>query len=160
MDRRTAWIVALVVTATALSSVAAAVLLGATSPPRTFTVAQITLTPSGFASQVTPGGTYYFNITARSSYHTDTTRVFIVVTVSDTCADLSSRGFALAVKSATYGGYALMTGVEASGSCTFTNVGISATLPADGVPVVYWFRETVTSTLPDLSWTFQAARQN
>ncbi len=157
MDRRLAWIVALVVSATALSSVAAAVLLGLT---QTFTVAQVTLTPSGFASKVTPGGTYYFNITARSSYHTDTTGVFIVVTVSDTCADLSSRGFALAGKAATYGGYAPLAGVDASESCTFTNVGITATVPADGVPAVYWFRETVTSALPDLSWTFQAARQN
>ncbi len=157
MNRRLAWVVALVVAATGLSSVAAAIVLG---PPsgQTINLLQISLTPSGFPAKVNPGGTYYFNITARSSYHTDMTGVFLVVTVSDTCADLSSRGFALAEKSATYGGYGPLTGADASGSCTFTNVGITATVPAEGVPVVYWFRETVTSTLPDLSWSFQAAR--
>lgn len=53
-----------------------------------------------------------------------------------------------------------MTGFDASGSCTLMHVGITATVPAGGVPVVYWFRETFTNTLPNLTWSFQAARQN
>ncbi len=159
MNKRLAWIVALVVATLGTSSIAAALILGPSST-QTINLLQISLTPSGFPSLVSPGGTYYFNLTARSSYATDTTRVFIVATVNDTCADLSSRGFILAGKSATYGGYAPLTGADASGSCKFVNVGITATVPAGGVPVVYWFRETVTSILPNMSWSFQAARQN
>lgn len=159
MNRRLTAVIIGLLAMSSLSGVVAALILGPQSV-QTISLLQIELTPSGFPTKVTPGGTYYFNITARSTYTTDTTGVFIVVTVSDACADLSSRGFVLAGKSAAYGGYAAMTGVAASGSCTFMNVGISATVPAGEVPVVYWFRETFTSTLPDLTWSFQAARQN
>lgn len=159
MNRRVAWVIVALVGATLLSGVAIAYVLGPQSTG-TITFLQIDLTPSGFPASVSPGGTYYFNITARSTYATDQTGVFIVVTLPDSCADLSSRGFALSEKSATYGGYTPIAGADASGSCRFMHVGITATVPAGSAPVVYWFEERVTSTIPNMSWSFQAARQN
>ncbi len=158
-SKRLPWVVVGLLVMTGISGVVTAIILG---PPSTSTISflQIDLSPSGFPTKVTPGGTYYFNITARSTYATDTTGVFIVVTINKTCAQLASSGFVLAGKSALYGGYAPLTGADASGSCTFMNVGIQATVPTGRVPVVYWFRQTFTSALPDLTWAFQAARQN
>ena len=159
MNRRLAWVLVMLVAVTLVSGAAAAVLLGPTSTA-TVNLLGISLTPSGFPAAVSPGGTYYFNVTATSTYHTDTSGVFIVVLLNDTCADLTSRSFVLATKSATYGGYAPMAGADVSGSCRFVNVGVTATVPTGGAPVVYWFRETFTTTLPNLTWTLQAARQN
>ncbi len=159
MNRRVAWLIAMLVAATLVSGVAAAVLLGPQSNA-TVNLLGINLTPSSFPTTVSPGGTYYFNITATSTYHTDTSGVFLAVLVNDTCADLASHNFVLAEKSATYGGYAPLTGSDVSGSCRFVNVGITATVPTGGTPVIYWFRQTFTTTLPNLTWSFQAQRQN
>ena len=157
--KRLAQVIVGILVLTAVSGVVAAVLLG---PPSTTIVnlREIDLTASGFPTKVSPGGVYYFNVTARSTYSTDMTRVFITVTLNGTCASLAGK-LSFAEKSAIYGGYAPMTGVDTAGnSCTFTNVGITATVPTGQVPVVYWFRVTVTATLPDLTWSFRAARQN
>ncbi len=156
-SRRLTWVIAGLLILTGISGVVTAVMLG---PPSVSTIEllQINLSDSGFPAKVSPGGVYYFNITARSSYKTDTTGVFVMVTLNATCASLAGS-FSLAEKSALFGGYAPMTGVEGGGTCTFTNVGIKATVPTGGVPVVYWFRETVSATLPDLSWSFRAVRQ-
>jgi hypothetical protein len=159
MNRRGLWIVVLLVATMGVSSVVGAWFLGSVST-QPISLLQISLTPSGFLSNVSPGGTYYFNMTATSSYHVDMTAVFIVATLNDTCADLASRGFRLAEKSATFGGYSALGGSDSSGSCTFYNVGITATVPTGGTPVVYWFRESWTGVLPDLTWSFRAARQN
>lgn len=159
MSRRVAWLLVMLVAVTLVSGAAAAVILGPQSNA-TINLLGINLTPSNFPTTVSPGGTYYFNITATSTYHTDTGGVFLVVLVNDTCADLASHSFVLAEKAATYGGYAPLTGSDASGSCRFVNVGITATVPASGAPVIYWFRQTFTTTLPNLTWSFQAARQN
>lgn len=157
-SKRLPWVVVGLLVMTGISGVVTAIILG---PPSTSTIhlLQIDLTASGFPDKVSPGNTYYFNITARSTYATDMTGVFITVSVNTTCASLAGK-LSFAEKSALYGGYAPMTPVEGGGSCTFTNVGITATVPTGQVPVVYWFRETVTAALPDLTWSFQAARQN
>ena len=156
-SRRVVWVIVGILVLTGVSGVVTAILLGP-SASSTIELLQINLSDSGFPGKVSPGGVYYFNITARSSYKTDTTGVFIGVTLNATCASLAGQ-FSLAEKSALYGGYAPMTGVDGSGTCTFTNVGITATVPTGSVPVVYWFRETVTGTLPDLTWSFRALRQ-
>jgi hypothetical protein len=159
MSNRAVWTLVLVVATTGGASVVGALMLG-TSSSQTISLLQISLTPSGFLSNVSPGGMYYFNITAASSYHVDMTGVFIVATVNDSCADLASRGSLLAEKSAAFGGYSALGGRDSSGSCTFVNVAMTATVPTGGAPVIYWFRESFTSVLPDLTWSFQAARQN
>lgn len=159
MNKRVAWLLVMLLALTLVSGASAAVLLGPQSNA-TITLRGITLTPASFPTTVSPGGTYYFNVSATSTYLTDTTGVFVTVLVNDTCADLSARGFVLAEKSATYGGYAPLTGTGVSGSCRFVNVGITATVPTGGAPVIYWFRQTFTTTLPNLTWSFQAQRQN
>lgn len=156
--KRLTWVIAALLVLTGITGVVTAVVLGPQSVS-TIEVLQIELTDSGFPAKVSPGGVYYFNVTARSSYATDTSGVFITVTLDAPCVNLAGK-FSLAEKSATYGGYAPLTGADtAGGTCTFTNVGITATVPAGRIPVVYWFRETVTSALPDLTWSLQAARQ-
>lgn len=157
--KRPTWLLVSLLALVLCSTAAAAYLLGPSSTG-VVNLLGITLTPSGFPPVVSPGGTYYFNVTATSTYKTDMTGVFLTVLVNRTCADLASHSFVLAGKAAAYGGYAPLTGVDVSGSCRFMNAGITATVPTGGTPVVYWFREAFSTMLPNMTWSFQAVRQN